>query len=156
MLLRGARVSGVVAAARGVSVVCNFVLVIPDVRPVYHNAGVNGGRELREFVDEHDDEALEMRLFVRFDTAGGAHFPEVRMPLQRGSPLRRLGTRSAGPEEDGEKPSTVVIERIVEGCSAVLVPRLFEKSTCVHVRTTRDQKSNTFCLVAFSNIRPRE
>ena len=71
------------------------------MRPVHHNAGVNGGRELREFVDEHDDEALQMRLFVRFDTAGVAHFPEVRKPLQRG----RLSTRSAGPEEDGENMS---------------------------------------------------
>ena len=44
---------------------------------MYHNAGVNGGRELREFVDEHNNEALQMRLFVRFDTAGVAHFPEV-------------------------------------------------------------------------------
>ncbi len=47
------------------------------MRPVPHDVGVNGGRELREFVDEHGDEALEMRLFVRFDAAGVAHFPEV-------------------------------------------------------------------------------
>ncbi len=75
------------------------------MRPVHHNAGVNGGRELRELVDEHDDQALEMRLFVRFDTAGGAHFTEVRIPLEG-----ILGTRSAGPEEDGENMSTDVIE----------------------------------------------
>ena len=65
------------------------------MRPVHHNAGVNGGRELREFVDEHNDEALEMRLFVRFDTPSCAHFPEVRIPLEG-----ILGTRSAGPEEE--------------------------------------------------------
>jgi hypothetical protein len=53
---------------------------------VYHNAGVNGGRELREFVDEHRDEALEMRLFVRFDTAGGVHLNEVRKATQRCGP----------------------------------------------------------------------
>ena len=81
------------------------------MRPVYHNAGVNGGRELREFVNEHNDEALEMRLFVRFDTAGGAHFTEVRKPLQIVFPV----TRSAGPEEDGENMSTAVSECIVEG-----------------------------------------
>ena len=79
------------------------------MRPVHHNAGVNGGRELREFVDEHNDEALEMRLFVRFDAAGVAHLNEVRKATQR-------CTRSAGPEEDGEKMSMVVIECIVEGC----------------------------------------
>ena len=49
------------------------------MRPVSHDVGVHGGRELREFVDEHGDEALKMRLFVRFDTAGVAHFPEVRI-----------------------------------------------------------------------------
>ena len=68
------------------------------MRPVPHNSGVNRGRELREFVDEHDDEALQMRLFVRFDAAGVAHFSEVRITLQNGIP----GTRSAGPQEDGE------------------------------------------------------
>ena len=125
------------------------------MRPVHHNAGVNGGRELREFVDEHNDEALEMRLFVRFDTAGGAHFPEVRMPLQRGSPLRRLGTRSAGPEEDGENMSTAVSDCIVEGRGLgqptgdrrnKVHPTILVKSFCAQVRTARDQQSNAFCI----------
>ena len=53
------------------------------MRPVSHDVGVNGGRELREFVDEHNDEALEMRLFVRFDTAGGVHLNEVRKSRSR-------------------------------------------------------------------------
>ena len=70
------------------------------MRPVHHNAGVNGRRELREFVDEHNDEALQMRLFVRFDAAGGAHFPEVRKPLKIGIP----GIRNAGPEEEAIAP----------------------------------------------------
>ena len=64
------------------------------MRPVHHNAGVNGGRELREFVDEHDDQALEMRLFVRFDTAGVADLNEVRIAFPR---LVRASKRSTGP-----------------------------------------------------------
>ena len=54
------------------------------MRPVSRDVGVNGGRELREFVDEHNDEALEMRLFVRFDTAGVAHLNEVRIAFPNG------------------------------------------------------------------------
>ena len=71
------------------------------MRPVHHNSGVNGGRELREFVDEHNDEALEMRLFVRFDTAGVADLNEVRIALPR---LVRASKRNTGPASDPQVP----------------------------------------------------
>ena len=100
------------------------------MRPVSHDVGVDGGRELREFVDEHNDEALQMRLFVRFDTAGVAHLNEVRIAFPR---LVRASKRSTGPEQVGEKTRTAVKECILKGCSAFMVPRLFERSTCVHV-----------------------
>ena len=106
------------------------------MRPVSRDVGVNGGRELREFVDEHGDEALEMRLFVRFDTAG---FTEVRIPLEG-----ILGTRSAGPEEDGENMSTAVSDCIVEGRGLgqpagdrrnKVHPTILVKSFCAQVRS---------------------